>query len=142
MMREKLRGSICGDGCGLGKTHEIIALVLAASVYWTLCGRPVDRLTLVVVPNALLAKRKSDFSDQLGGGWAVCVYGEKRQGSPVTFKKDHALYQPSSNSGKTVVVVSLEILSTKTPHADMDGLFLRIVIDESQGIPRCDQNKR
>lgn len=133
------KGGICGDGCGLGKTHEIISLILGATRFWSRQERPVRQPTLVVVPNNLLSKTRRDLHDQLGSAWTVLHFGDKYRGVPVTLDKSHPLYDDSKENGQVVVVVSLEMLSTKSPSSDLNGLYIRIIIDESQGIRRVSE---
>lgn len=146
-MEHRYGSFILADGCGSGKTHSMIAHLRATTEFWQRKHKPVIRPTLVVCPRTLLEKTYEDIRDQLGIDWKVVKYG-KRDGAAiekVTFDPDHAIYK-STKSGMTVVVCSFQQLQncshTTEANVARRGLFARILIDEAQGIRRCDQTRQ
>ncbi|KAI4614180.1 hypothetical protein J4E80_006871 [Alternaria sp. BMP 0032] len=137
----------CCDGCGTGKTHEFIAYLLAATLFWTLRGEPPTKPTLLVCPRTLLEKTYQDLRDQLGSDWDVYKYGEEAgvRKERLLFDPRHAVYT-SSRAGNTVVLVTysqLQVLKDgETERKDRHRLFLRIILDEAQCIRRCDQTRQ
>jgi SNF2 family DNA or RNA helicase len=95
-------GGICADACGMGKTHEIISLIIAGRQYWTLQGRKCGP-TLVVCPNSLKEKWFDDLFDMLGLEFEVRLYKKTE------LIENSQLFQQQDTS-KVVVLATYEQL--------------------------------
>lgn len=63
-MWQQYRGGICADGMGMGKTHQIISLIIMMQCYKKIKKRPGGK-TLIVVPGVLIGEWKKDLSENL-----------------------------------------------------------------------------
>jgi hypothetical protein len=103
-MDEKYGAVFCGDGCGVGKTHEIQGYIIAGTLFWDKRGSPMNKPTLLVCPNSLVKKTFQDVKDQLGADSYVYQYGQNvgARGEPLRFDPRHPVYR-SQHAGRTVV---------------------------------------
>ena len=65
-----IKGGICGDAMGMGKTHEMISLMLAQDQL-----KPAALPTLLLCPVGLNYQHLEDLHDQLGSRWNVFAFG-------------------------------------------------------------------
>lgn len=146
-MEVYLKGGICGDAMGMGKTHQIISLIQAATYFWTRHGRSPCRPTLVVCNNTTRKKWVLELHKTLGSEWQVFDLGDRPQPALSWSKKNIALHEKSrlftgSDLHRRVLVTSYDQIQTMSASLDYKGLFVRVILDEAQGIRRYEEGKR
>lgn len=103
--RTKIKGGICGDQMGLGKTHQMIGLLGLSQMF-----TPADKPTLLLVPSTIKEKMVDKFHNELGDGWDVYAYGAHYQyplqKTASVILDDGSAPWTRGNAGKSVVVMS------------------------------------
>ncbi|KAI9776130.1 MAG: hypothetical protein M1839_000546 [Geoglossum umbratile] len=128
-------GGICADACGMGKTHEIISLILAGRQFWTLQGRKCQP-TLVVCPNSLQEKWYDDLFDMCGVDFEILLFKK------IELNKLSAVFQRRDPSTVIVLATYEQLGLAKTIDDSQRGLFDRIILDEAHAIRRLEATKR
>lgn len=96
----------CSDGCGLGKTHEIITLILLANMFWDLRddAEKCTRGTMICCPPTLVRRWLKLLERHLPADYEVHQHGNKWGGfESTTYQKKAAAFK---RGHKSVIVVS------------------------------------
>ena len=129
-------GGINADGCGMGKTTELLMLLIAMRRHATLLGEK-PRPSMVIVPSHLEEKWYFTLRNELGQDFRVTRYlkvSGKRDDT--VFSPAHAIYSDSNGKdpSRNILLITYSMIQRVKPREELDGLFAGIYCDEAHAI--------
>lgn len=134
-----IRGGICADACGMGKTHEIMSLIIAGQITGKI-NREKPLPTLLVVPANLEPKWYDDLYGGLGTAFKITRMSGIGQKLKTRIDSGDEVYKMKDPSA-VVILATYDVIGGMT-FADRSHLVSRIILDEAQHIRHLNDTLR